>query len=143
MLKRVYSVEVVNENGTEKVLKAFQEYEDAKKYAMNHKEKLKENEYLNIIYTAYEFPNQKVIWTVGGWNEKGPLEKETFAHLGEAYDTFEDLIEDINIEYGYDRKTNIFHDVVKIDWVSENEIYGRYDVQNHCGEIFFKREILK
>ena len=76
MLKRVYSVEVVNENGTEKVLKAFQEYEDAKKYAMNHKEKLKENEYLNIIYTAYEFPEQKVIWVVGGWNEKETLEKE-------------------------------------------------------------------
>ena len=143
MLKRVYSVEVVNENGTEKVLKAFQEYEDAKKYAMNHKEKLKENEYLNIIYTAYEFPEQKVIWVVGGWNEKETLEKETFSHLGEAYDTFEDLIEDINTEYGYDRETTTFHDVVKIDWVSDNEIYGRYDVQNHCGEIYFKREILK
>lgn len=109
---------------------------ESEKKQQEHQEKIKKEKEATLL-------NQKVIWVVGGWNEKGSLEKEIFAHLGQAYDTFEDLIKDINIEYGYDRKTNIFHDVIKIDWVSDNEIYGRYDVQNHCGEIYFKREILK
>lgn len=109
---------------------------EIEKKQQEHQEKIQKEKEKDLL-------NQKVIWVVGGWNEKGTLEKETFVRLGEAYDTFEDLIEDINTEYGYDEKTNIFHNIVKIERVSENEIYGRYDIQNHCGEIYFKREILK